>query len=103
MPILKQEQETREIILPESGAKVTILKKITYGTMIKIWSAPEDEKSTRLAIALAAIVDWDFTDDKLAKLPINAENLKWLDKNDGEFLVDEISKDFTEKKTSISK
>jgi len=103
MPILKTEQETREIILPESGAKITLLNRITYGTMLKIWSENSDDKETRLAIAVAIITEWDFTDDKLEKLPITIENLEKLDKEDGEFLIKEVTASFESKKTLASK
>lgn len=101
MPILKQ--ETKEIILPESGAKLTILAKVTYGTMLKVWETPAEDNSSLLAIASNFITDWDFTDEKGVKLPINFDSLKNLTKDDGQFLIAEISKYFEQKKTSISK
>jgi hypothetical protein len=103
MPILKQEQETREIVLPESGAKLTILSKITYGLMVKIWALPTTDNSSMLVIAANLIVDWDFTDDKMVKLPISADTIKNLSKEDGEFLIKEVSENFNQKKTLASK
>jgi hypothetical protein len=99
MPILKQ--ETKEIILPESGAKLTILSKVTYGTMLKIWETPAEDNSSLLAIASHFITNWDFTDEKGVKLPINFDSLKLLSKDDGQFLIAKISTYFDQKKTSI--
>jgi len=101
MPILKQAEETKEITLPESGAKLTILSGINYGMMLKIWELPDTDKRQMLTIAAQLITDWDFTDEKGEKIPVTSENLEKLSKEDGVFLIKEISGYFDQKKTSI--
>jgi len=103
MPILKEEIKTREIVLPVSGAKLTILDNVSYGKMVEIRSLPSDNVSSTLPAIAALIVDWDFTDENQVKLPINADNVKKLDREDGDFLLEEVSKNFNQKKTSVSK
>lgn len=102
MPVLKHEQKTREIILPDSKAKVSIFYNVSYGKMVEIRTTPADEHNSSIPAIVALINDWDLTNEKLEKLPINAENIKKLSKDDGDFLLIEISKEFSigQKKTS---
>lgn len=102
MPVLKQEQKTRIITLPDSGAKLTIFSNVCYGKMVELRKLPNDNDGM-LGVVAGLIIDWDFTDDKLTKLPISIDNIKKLSKDDGDFLVEEASKNFSQKKTSISK
>jgi hypothetical protein len=100
MPILKQ--ETRGITLPKSGAKIKFLARITYGKMVEFQDKGiKDEKTAGMEMAAFLIVDWDLTDDKGNKLPFSAESIKSLEFDDGNFLINEINKSITEKKTSI--
>lgn len=69
MPVLKKEVE--KITLKESGAKVTISKRMTAGVAIPATQAGDDYKGT-LQMLEAMIIDWDFTDEKMVKLPIEA-------------------------------
>ena len=102
MPIFKQ--DIKEITLPESGAKVKILKKFTYGTILKFQEKNiADETEAKMELAVMLIVDWDLTDEKKEKLPINRENINNLNFEDGNFLINEINQALAEKKTSISK
>lgn len=102
MPILKT-VDTKELILPESGAKLTIFNRITYGMMTEIWELPKADKESMLRVAAMLIVDWDFTNEKGEKLPIDLETLKSLSRDDGQALISEVSSHFAEKKTSPSK
>lgn len=97
MPILK-DIDTKEIVLPESKAKVIILTKITFGSIIKIGTKNVEDAETQLDLAVSMISDWDFIDEKKEKKPITVENIKRLSPNDGNFLITEISALITEKK-----
>jgi hypothetical protein len=99
MPILKLEQETKEIILPESKAKVKIIINASYGLMIRAYKVLSDD----IALLAEFILDWDFTDEKLTKIPVNPDTVKSLSKEDGKFLMTEISENFDQKKTLASK
>ncbi len=99
MPILKSEQKTRKILLPDSGANVTIFDGITFGKMVEIRTIPTKENSM-IPIIAALVIDWDITNENNEKLSINDENIKKLSKDDGDLLLEEISKNFVQKKTS---
>lgn len=101
MPVLKK-PEIKEVILPESGAKLKMLSNITYGTMMKMWEIPNTDNNSTLASAAALILEWDFTDEKGVALPINADNLKLLSVKDANHLVEILSKEIGQKKTSKS-
>ena len=97
MPILKK--ETKEITLPESGAKLSIYTKFSYGDILEIQSQEiKDNNDARLEMAVLLIKDWDFTNDKNEKIEINAKNLKELSSIDGVFLIKEINSIIAEKK-----
>ena len=100
MPILKQ--ETKEVTLPKSGAKVKFLAKITYGKMLEFQEKGiKDEKEAGMEMAMFLIMDWDLTDEKGVKLPFSVESIKSLEFADGNFLISEINEAIAEKKTSI--
>jgi uncharacterized protein YccT (UPF0319 family) len=99
MPIFKQ--ETKQIELPDSKAKITMLEKVNYGTMIKIWDYEKLDNPTALEVITTLIIDWDLTDEKGEKLPINSETIKKLSVKDGQFLIEEFSAYFKEKKTLV--
>ena len=101
MPVLKK-PETKEIILPESGAKLKMLSRITYGLMMEMWKTPAVDDNSTLANATYLIVDWDFTNDKGEKLAINAENLKLLSIVDANKLMEELKIGIAQKKTLSS-
>lgn len=100
MPILKQ--ETKEIILPVSGAKIKILTRINYGSILGIKEKDLNQKETILELATLLIIDWDLTNEKNVKLPITIESIKSLEFEDGNFLIGEINGSIAEKKTLIS-
>lgn len=100
MPILQQ--KTKEITLPESGAKVLIFENLTYGMILDYQSKSEEEKQVldnSLDIACLMIVSWDITDENGNKIEINKQSLKLLSYTDGEYLVEQINKTIEEKKT----
>ena len=103
MPIIKNAEE-REIILPESGAKVKFLEKMTYGLILD-WGKKEGDKDD-LSLAAFLIISWDLTDEANQPLEVNKDNLRKLSFADGDFLISEINKAFTkdpeEKKTLAS-
>jgi len=103
MPILKN--ETKEITLPVSKAKIKFLAKITYGKMLEFQEKGiKEEKEAGMEMAAFLIVDWDLMDEKDVKLPFTVENIKSLAFDDGNFLINEINKTIQgnmEKKTSI--
>ena len=97
MTIFKQ--DTREITLPESGAKLTIFTKLTFGSVLESQiSLEENDKLSSLKAASLLIKDWDFTDEKENKIEINSENILLLSNVDGQYLISELNKIFQEKK-----
>ncbi|MFA6048280.1 MAG: hypothetical protein WC737_05745 [Parcubacteria group bacterium] len=104
MPIIKNIEE-REITLPESGAKVKFLERMTYGVILD-WGKTEADKTDDLALAAFLITGWDLTDEAGQPLPINKDSFRKLSFADGDFLITEINKSFTkgveEKKTLAS-
>lgn len=100
MPILKD--ETKEITLPITGAKVKFLSKITYGKMLEFQEKNkiENEREVGLVMAAFLIIDWDLTDEKNKPIEKSMENIKKLPFDDGNFLISEINKAVAEKKTS---
>ena len=99
MPIFND--NLKEIILPVSGAKVKFLGKITYGKMLEFQEQKiENEKEAGLVMATFLISSWDLTDKDGKIIPVTIENIKNLKYNDGNFLISELNKAVTEKKTS---
>jgi hypothetical protein len=104
MPILKR--ETKEIVLPKSKAKLTLMASLNYGLMMKIWEFKVIDNEALLKIASYTITAWDFTDEKGEKLEITSDNFKFLPAEDGAALVSEVQKYFgnsEEKKNLILK
>jgi hypothetical protein len=97
MPIFKQ--EIREIILPESGAKLQVYTKFSYGMILEIQNKEVgNDNDAKLEMAVLLINDWDFEDENKQKVEINLANLKSLSSIDGMFIITEMNKLLAEKK-----
>lgn len=101
MPIFKQEE--REIILPDSGAKLQVYTKFSYGMILEIQNKEVgNDNDAKLEMAVLLIKDWDFTNEKGEKVEINLANLKSLSSTDGNFIITEMNKLLVEKKNSAT-
>lgn len=89
-----KKMETKEITLPNSGAKVNIRKGLTFGTTLEMGKF-EDNVEANLFLVEKMVVSWDFTDDKDKPLPVTIDNIKELSPEDGNFIVTEVTGVFT--------
>jgi len=83
------ELKTKEIILPDSGAKVVIKDKLTFGTTLEMMDF-DKERDAQLFMVEGMIISWDFMDNDKKPIPITADNIKKLSPTYGQFIINQI-------------
>jgi len=93
MPELKDTRETIEVSLKSiKGSKVVLKNGLLAGDMAFVYGDEMTNDVERTLRALSRmIVDWNLTDEKGNKLPVNLENIKKLPLTDVTELISRTS------------
>ena len=95
MPILKDIRDVKNIKLPKSGITVKVRDGVLANDIEEIEKENSDIKQV-LVMLTRIIEDWDATDDREQKLPVNIDNVNLLCIDDIKFIQENLNfvKDF---------
>lgn len=128
MPVLKTKRETKKVVLPsDKEAWIEVYESQNYGDTKAIQSAAlskmkmtqggpsvgkdkredpsvEVDLPTLICVTLnRMIVGWNFTDENKNPLPVNEQNIEFLNSDDAMFVFGEISGETDEEKEEKEK
>ena len=99
MPRLTDYRQTKTISLPGwPDSKVEIYSSLLVGDALEINLKEENQVLLSVALLPHYIKSWNFTDEKDKPLEITKENLGFLQMEDLQYLVDELTKFMNEGK-----
>lgn len=88
-------RETYTITLPESGAVVTLYKKMSAGDIL---DRPENVTRMQMGVYMLerCIKEWEFVDEAKNPLPITKASFDFLDPDDLIFMLADVRKTFNQ-------
>lgn len=94
MPVLEDPRSTKEITLPNSGAKLEVYDGLLAGDFDDILAtSPESGQVKMSAVLERAIKSWDFTDKNEKTLPITQDNIRMMQIGDMNYILEQAQLD----------
>jgi len=103
VPVLKDFRETKTITLPSfADSKVEIYSSLLVADMGTIDPNNTNELKTTIEVLPMFIKSWNFTNENGEALPINIDNLGFLQLEDLKYLSEQITSFVAESKKKVS-